>query len=323
MLHGKKILITGGAGFIGTHMAERLAPYNEVTLLDIDLENALPFSALAQDERVRKVRGSVLDVDLVEREVARAEIVLHYAAILGVQRVIREARATIETTVMGTRNVLEAARKNDRIERLVNISTSEVYGNAMSAEEGIPASVGTGNDPRLCYASAKLLAEHDVWAFHRDFGIPTVIVRPFNIYGPKRRTSHAVGIFAVKALAGRDITIHGDGSQVRSWCYIEDFCDGMMACVEDPAAVGQDFNLGNAVTATTIYDLADRIIRLSGSGSVLSTQEISFSDIGVRAPRPVKSRELLDYVPKYDLDAGLLPTIEFYRKHMHEFQHWL
>ena len=87
--------------------------------------------------------------------------------------------------------------------------------------------------------------------------------------------------------------------------------------------MGQDFNLGNAVTATTIYDLADRIIRLSGSSSELSTQEISFSDIGVRAPRSEKSRELLDYVPRYDLDAGLAPTIEFYRKHIDEFQHWL
>jgi nucleoside-diphosphate-sugar epimerase len=97
----------------------------------------------------------------------------------------------------------------------------------------------------------------------------------------------------------------------------------MLACIEDDAAVGQDFNLGNAVTATTIYDLADRVIRLSGSSSELKTQEISFSDIGVRAPRPIKSRELLDYVAKYDLDAGLLPTIEFYRKHLDEFQHWL
>jgi UDP-glucose 4-epimerase len=323
MLEGKKILITGGAGFIGTHMAERLAPCNEVTLLDIDLENALPFSPLSEDDTVRKVEGDVRDAALVEREVARCDIVLHYAAILGVQKVIQESRATIETTVMGTRNVLEAARKHGRLERLVNISTSEVYGNAMSAEEGIPASVGTGNDPRCCYASAKLLAEHDVWAYHRDFGVPTVIVRPFNIFGPMRRTDHAVGIFVVKALAGHEITIHGDGSQVRSWCYIDDFCRGMLACIESAAAVGQDFNLGNPVTATTIYDLADRIIRLAESPSQLKTAEITFSDIGVRAPRPVKSRELLGYSPRYDMDAGLRPTIDWYRKHQEQFEHWL
>jgi dTDP-glucose 4,6-dehydratase len=323
MIRGKKLLITGGAGFIGTHMAERLAAHNEVTLFDVDLENALPFSPLARDERVRKVRGDVRDRAAVEREVAQCEILLHFAAILGVQEVINKARETIETTVVGTHNVLEAARKNEKLERVVNISTSEVYGDAMNAEEDRPASVGTQNDARLSYASAKLLAEHEVWAYHRDFDLPTVIVRPFNIFGPMRKTANAVGIFAVKALAGKDLILHGDGSQLRSWCYIEDFCDGMVACIEREAAIGEHFNLGNPVTATTIYDLADRTIRLAESSSKLVTTELTFSDIGVRAPRAAKAQKLLGYSPRYDLDTALAPTIEWYREHLDHFSHWL
>jgi dTDP-glucose 4,6-dehydratase len=167
------------------------------------------------------------------------------------------------------------------------------------------------------------MGEHLVWAYHRDFKIPTVIVRPFNIYGPKRIASNAVGVFCVKAAAGKDVTLHGDGSQLRSWCYIDDFCDAMMGCIEKPGAVGQDFNLGNPVTAVTIYDLAERIIRLARSNSKLTTTPYTYNDIGVRAPNSSKARELLGYNPKFDMDQGLRPTIDWYRDNLNDFQSWL
>ena len=323
MIEGKKVLITGGAGFIGIHVAERLAPHNEIALFDCDLENTLPFSPLAKDDSVRKVQADVRDAEAVEREVAKCDVLLHFASILGVKKVIDNARATIDTILLGTRNVLEAASKKDKLHRLVYISTSEVYGNVMNAQEGASASVGTSNDARLCYASAKLMGEHQVWAYQRDFNLPTVIVRPFNIYGPMRRTSNAVGVFIVKALANQDVTLHGDGSQLRSWSYIDDFCDGMLACIELDSAVGEDFNLGSPVTASTIYDLAQRTIRLAGSRSRISTTEHTFSDIGVRAPNSAKARKLLDYSPRFDMDAGLPPTIDWYRKSFEFFQHWV
>ncbi|MEX2186830.1 MAG: NAD-dependent epimerase/dehydratase family protein [Pirellulales bacterium] len=323
MIQGKKILITGGAGFIGTHMAQRLVADNRLTLFDIDLNGPIQFCPLGKDEKVRKVEGDVRVYEQLAPHVAECDIVLHYASILGVKKVIDNARDTIDTILAGTRNVLEAARKNPRIERLVNISTSEVYGNVMDATEGAAASVGTGNDARLCYASAKLMGEHLVWAYHRDFKIPTVIVRPFNIYGPLRIASNAVGVFCVKAAAGKDVTLHGDGSQLRSWCYIDDFCDAMMGCIEKPAAAGQDFNIGNPVTAVTIYDLAERIIRLARSNSKLVTTPHTFSDIGVRAPNSSKAREILGYRPKFDMDQGLRPTIDWYRDHLSEFEAWM
>ena len=308
---------------MGTHVAERLAPHNEVTLLDIDLEHVLRFSALGDDDSVRKVLGDVRDQELMEEEVARCEVLLHYASILGVKRVINNARDTIDTIILGVRNVMEAARKNDRIERIVYVSTSEVYGDTMDMAEGAPAAVGTNNDPRLCYASAKLMGEHQVWAYHRDFQLPTVIVRPFNTYGRYRTASHALGLFVVKALAGEDLTLHGDGSQIRSWCYIDDFCDGMLACLERESAIGEDFNLGSPLTATTIYDLAQRTIRLTESDSRLISTVHTFSDIGVRIANADKASALLSFEPRYDLDAGLTPTIAWYREHLSEFGHWL
>ncbi len=320
---GKKVLITGGAGFIGTHTAELLAADNEVTLLDLGFDGPLRFSPLAADPRVRKVTADVRQAEPLASEVARADLVLHFASLVGVQWVIDHARDTLDTIVQGTRNVLEAARANPRLERLIYISTSEVYGNIMDATEGASASVGTANDPRLSYASAKLLGEHLVWAYHRDFRLPSVILRPFNIFGPLRTTANAVGIFAARALAGREIKLHGDGSQLRSWCYIEDFTSAVLACLDKPAAVGQDFNIGNPVTATTIYDLAERIIRLSGSRSQIVRTPYTFSDIGVRAPNSSKARELLGYVPRFDLDAGLRPTIEWHGRHLDALQHWL
>jgi nucleoside-diphosphate-sugar epimerase len=323
MIEGKKVLITGGAGFIGTHIAEQLAAKNDVTLLDIDLNGPIRYSPLASDARVKKVEADVRNYDAIAPYVAECQILCHYASLIGVKNVIENSRATIDTILLGTSNVLEAARRNDKIERLVNISTSEVYGSVMDATEGAAASVGTGNDPRLCYASAKLMGEHMVWAYHRDFGLPTVIVRPFNIYGPKRTASNAVTAFVVKALAGSDVTIHGDGSQLRSWCYIDDFRDGMLACLEKEGAVGQDFNLGNPVTAVTIYDLAERIIRLAGSSSKLITTPHTFNDIGVRAPNSSKARELLGYNPKFDMDSGLRPTIEWHRSHLDDFRRFL
>ena len=323
MITGKKVLITGGAGFIGTHMAERLADRNEVTLLDIDLANALPYSRLAHDSRVRKVQADVRNAEAVEEEVSRCQVLLHYASILGVRKVIENARDTIDTVLFGTRNVLEAAQRNSRIERIVNISTSEVYGNVMDAREGATASVSTANDARVCYASSKLAAEHIVWAYHRDFKLPTVIVRPFNIFGPMRKTDNAVGRFAVRTVAGKDLTMLGDGSQLRSWCYIDDFCDAMLACIENEKAIGQDFNVGNPVTAVTIYDLAAHTIRLAKSGAKISTTATYLQRYRRPRANSLKARELLGYVPKFDLDAGLVPTIEWYREHQAEFREWL
>jgi nucleoside-diphosphate-sugar epimerase len=325
MLRNKKILITGGAGFIGSHLALRLADANDVCLLDIQFErNAIRYTSLATHPRVRLVHCNVCDPAAVQREMAGCNYVVHLASLLGVKNVIDNARPTMDTIVLGTRNVLEAAAaQNGNLERLINVSTSEIYGNTTTLGELAPASISAGNDPRMCYSAAKLLGEHMAWAYFRDAGVRVVNVRPFNVYGPWRRTSNAVGVFIVRALAGSDLVMHGDGSQLRSWCYIEDFCDGLLACMEREGAVGQDFNIGNALTTSTIFDLAERVIRMTGSKSKVCLIDRPFSDINVRAPGPEKAARVLNYRPRYGMDEGLRLTIDWHRQHLADFQHWL
>lgn len=324
MLQGKNILITGGAGFIGTHLASRLSEDNQLTLLDMEIEtNSLNDTNLATRANVRVVQGDVRDAELVEEEVRQCNVVIHLASLLGVQNVIDHARQTIDIILLGTRNVLQAASRTRHLERLINVSTSEIYGDSLTSTEAASACIRTENDPRLSYAAAKLMGEHLVWAYTRDYHLPCVNVRPFNVYGPLRRTSNAVGIFVVKALAGSDISVYGDGSQLRAWCYIDDFVDGVLACLHNPAAVGEDFNLGNPVAGTTVFDLAQRIIRLTGSNSRIAFQPCPYSEINMRVGNSEKAQRLLGYAATHDLDAGLPPTIAWHREHMNEFSTWV
>lgn len=321
MISGKNILITGGAGFIGTHLALRLADENRLTLLDLRPErNSLAFTPLANRENVQVVAGDVRDATVVERLMADVDVVVHLASLIGVQYVVEHARETIDTIVLGTRSVLEAARKQGRLVRLVNVSTSEVFGDGSSTSDDAPASIGTRNDPRTSYAAAKLLAEHMAWAYLRDYGLPVVNVRPFNVYGPLQLTANATNIFISRALTGHTIQVHGDGSQLRPWCYVDDFIDGMLRCLEVEGVVGEDFNLGNPRTTTTIYDLAQRIVRLADSSSRVELVARPFSDFAVRLPGWQKAAKLLGYEPRIDLDAGLLQTIEWHRRHASNFR---
>lgn len=319
-----KIAITGGAGFLGTHLALRLADENQLKLLDIDIRgNSVNYTRLADHPNVRLVEGDVCDAAFVRRELAGCDAVIHLAALLGVQRVVENARKTMDTIVLGTRNVLEASSQNGPIRRVINVSTSEIYGNTTAFSETAPACIGASNDPRMSYSAAKLLGEHMAWSYYRDVGVRIVNVRPFNVFGPLRKTSNAVGVFIVRALHDADLLIHGHGGQMRSWCYVDDFCDGMIACLQRDSAVGEDFNLGNALTACTVHDLALRIIRLTGGKSKIRFVNHPFSDISLRAPSGDKAARLLDYHPHFDIDEGLRRTIEWHREHLDDFQHWL
>jgi nucleoside-diphosphate-sugar epimerase len=197
----------------------------------------------------------------------------------------------------------------------VNVSTSEVFGDASSTGDDAPASIATCNDPRTSYAAAKLLGEHLAWAYLRDYSVPVVNVRPFNVYGPLQLTANATNIFITRALVNREIQVHGDGSQLRPWCYIDDFVDGLLACLERPDVVGEDFNLGNPRTTTTIYDLAQRIVRLSQSSSRITLVPRPFSDFAVRLPGWQKASRMLGFQPRVDLDEGLQRTIAWHREH--------
>src|SRR5262249_39615416 len=151
-------------------------------------------------------------------------------------------------------------------------------------------------------------------AFHAELGLPTVTVHPFNIYGPGQIGGGAIRAFIEAALAGRDLTIHGDGSQIRAWCYVDDMVAGTLLCLERPEAVGQTFNIGNARSTVTILDLAQRIKLLTGCPGELVFQPLHYADVELRIPNVQKARELLQFEAAVDLDEGLAKTIAWYRE---------
>jgi nucleoside-diphosphate-sugar epimerase len=311
------VLITGGAGFIATFLAEALADKNQLILFDKGFDDRpIAFTSLRNHPNVRLMQGDILDPLQVAQAAEGCDTIIHIAAIVGVQDVLQQPRKTIEVNFLGTRHVLEAIRDPGRLHRFVYFSTSEVFGGmSFRVEEHHQTSFGHVAEARWSYSIAKLAGEHLTFAYRRETGLPAVIVRPFNVFGPRRIGDHAVLQFAVRALRGLPIEIHGDGSQIRSWCYVEDFVDAVLRCLERPEAVGQDFNIGNAQNTCTIYDLAQRIVAIVGSRSEIRFTHIDFADIDLRIPMPRKAAQLLDFRPRWDLDRALRTTVAWYREH--------
>ncbi len=314
-LAGHRILVTGGSGFIASHLAEALVEKNQLVLFDTGFAmRPVGFTSLLGHPNVQAMTGDVMAADQVRRAADGCDVVIHAAAMVGVQNVIRHPRKTIEVNFMGTRNVLEAIPEPRKLHRFLYFSTSEVFGGmSFRVDESRSTSVGSVNEARWSYSIAKLAGEHLVSAYHRELGLPSVIVRPFNVFGPRRVGDHAVLQFILRALQGQDIEVHGDGSQIRSWCYIDDFVDALVRCLEKTEAVGEDFNLGNPQNTCTILDLAYRVVALAGSKSAVKFTHIDFSDIDLRVPKLTKSATMLGFEPRWGLDRALRAAIEWYR----------
>jgi UDP-glucose 4-epimerase len=314
-LSAKRIVITGGAGFIGTTLARRLADANEIILFDNLHRDAFSASGLADHSHVSLVCGDVLDQSALRGVLDGATHVVHAAAIAGVDAVIESPVRTMRVNVVGTYNVLEAAvASRDTIERVIELSTSEVFGrHALNVDEGHVTTIGSVGEARWTYAVSKLAGEHMAHAYHDELGLPTVSVRPFNVYGPGQIGGGAIRAFIEAALADRDLTIHGDGSQVRAWTYVDDMVDGLLSCLEHPAAVGESFNIGNARSALTILELAQRIKRLTGCSGELVFQPLHYTDVELRIPNVDKARTVLGFEARTALDDGLERTIAWYR----------
>ena len=266
-LSGKKILITGGAGFIGTTLARRLVDANEVIAFDNLHRDALSGTDLGDHPNFHFVQGDVLDLPALTEAAKGVTHIVHAAGIAGVDTVLASPVRTMRVNMIGTYNALEAAlATQDTVERMVEFSTSEVFGqHAFNVGEGQVTTIGSVGEARWTYAVSKLAGEHMSHAYHAEFGLPTVSVRPFNIFGPGQIGGGAIRAFIEAALDGRDLTIHGDGSQIRAWCYVDDMVHGTLLGLEHPNAVGESFNIGNARSAVTIYDLAQRIKRITGA----------------------------------------------------------
>ncbi|HUK95809.1 MAG TPA: NAD-dependent epimerase/dehydratase family protein [Gaiellaceae bacterium] len=314
-LSGKTILMTGGAGFIGTSLARRLVEENEIVILDNLHRDSLTGTDLAEHPNLSFVQGDVLDLERLRELSKGVTHVVHMAAIAGVDKVLESRVRTMRVNLIGTYNVLEAAQEAGTVERLIDFSTSEVFGtHAYKVEETHVTSQGSVGEARWTYAVSKLAGEYLAHSYFDEFGLPAVSVRPFNVYGPGQVGSGAIHHFTVRALAGEELVIHGDGSQIRAWCYVDDVVEALLTILESEEAVGQVFNIGNPRSVVTVFDLAARIRRLAGSESEIVFRPLHYTDVEMRIPNVDKARKLLGWEPKVDLDEGLARTIGWYRE---------
>ena len=311
---GKRIFVTGGAGFIGTTLARRLVDENEIVAYDNLHRDALTGTDLAAHSNLTFVEGDLLDAELLKDAARGATHLVHCGAIAGVDTVRESPVRTLRVNLIGTYNALEAALATQgTLERFVDFSTSEVFGvHAHNVREGAVSTIGSVGEARWTYAVSKLAGEHMAHAYHEELGLPTVTLHPFNVYGPGQIGGGAIRAFIEAALAGRDLVIHGDGSQIRAWCYVDDLVEALLLSLEQAEAVGQAFNIGNARSTVTIYDLAQRVKRLTGCPGELVFQPLHYSDVELRIPNVQKAREVLGWEAKVDLDEGLARTIAWY-----------
>ncbi len=314
-IEGKKIFITGGAGFIGSELIGQLIEKNQVTVYDTFRRDSIRHKPYARHKNLSLVHGDVCDKDALSESMRGSNIVIHAAAVAGIDTVIVSPVTTMRVNIVGSSNVLECAKELKKCERVILFSTSEVFGTqAYRSAEDSYTHAGPVGEARWTYAVSKLAGEHMNYAYFKEFGLPTVTVRPFNIYGPGQIGEGAIRTFVLRAIQNLPIEIHGDGTQIRAWCYITDMVDALMLMMQDQRAVGESFNIGNQRAVITIYGLANLIVRLTKSRSTISFVRKDYADIEIRVPSVSKSRDLLGFEAKVDMDEGIMQTAQYCRK---------
>ena len=315
-----KILITGGAGFVGSHLADAwLARGDEVTALDLAPDTKVRH--LREHPGFKVVRASVLDRDILEGLVARADLVYHLAAVVGVEHYVGDPYQVLTVNINGTQEVLTAAFRHQT--KVVFASTSEVYGRntRVPFDEDSDRVLGSTAIDRWCYATSKAAGEHFCFAFAR-MGLPVVVLRYFNVYGPRldqMDRGRVVTIFMGQLLRGEPLTVIGDGAQTRCFTYVDDAVRATVAAGLRPEAVGRAINVGSD-EEVSVRELAARMVRIADSASlVISVPEEAvydrgYEDIPRRVPAVGRMRELLGVEAEVPLDEGLRRTIEWFKR---------
>jgi len=318
MINNKKIFITGGAGFICSMLIGKLIENNSIIVYDNLDRNSICNKEYFNHPNLKLIQGDVLDINRLAESAKDIDIIIHAAAIAGIDNTIKSPVRTMRVNMLGTANVLEIA-KNNNLERFIDFSTSEVFGShAFKVDEISETSIGALGEARWTYAVSKLAGEHLTYSYYKEYGLPTVTIRPFNIYGPGQIGEGAIQIFIRKALKNEDIYIFGDGNQIRAWCYIDDMIDGILQCMEHKNAIGESFNIGNARAVTTIYGLAQIVCRVLNSKSNIIFKPALSADIELRIPSTTKAKDLLGFQAKIDLDDGIRRTTAWYQAHFDE-----
>ena len=318
-----RTLITGGAGFIGSHLSEALLARGDHVLV---LDN-LSTGSIDNIAHLKGRPGFEYFIDSVDNEpllaelIDRSEVVFHLAAAVGVKLIVEQPVHTIETNVHGTEVVLKHANKKKKL--VVIASTSEVYGksNDVPFREDSDLVMGPTPKHRWAYACSKAIDEFLALAYWKERKLPVIIVRFFNTVGPRQTGQYGmvIPVFVRQALAGEPITVFGDGTQSRSFTHVTDVIGALMKLIGEPKAVGQVINIGNT-EEIAIAKLAERVRDLAGSASPIKfvpydqAYESGFEDMPRRVPDLNRVRALVGYEPRYTLDDILMHVIDYFRK---------
>lgn len=315
-IKNRKIFMTGGCGFIGTAIIQKLVSSNKLVIYDNGRRDALRYFPVKEHGNISIVKGDILNAGLLKKSVKGCDTIIHLAAMAGVTSYYKDPVKTMEVNFLGTYNILNIAKNMD-LKLFLNFSTSEVYGPYADRvkERGLTAQ-GPPQESRWTYSVSKLAAEHLVFAFGREYGIPVVSVRPFNIYGPGQVGEGAMQIFIKNALSGKPLVVTGNGKQVRAWCYIENLVNAVGLILSNKSSVGNIFNIGDPDSAVDILDLAKKIVKKTGSDSKIIFKKHIGTDIRYRIPDIGNAREILYFKPDIDLDEGLELSIEWYKDNL-------
>jgi dTDP-glucose 4,6-dehydratase len=325
----KKVFITGGAGFIGANLVKKLVETENfyITIYDNFSRNSIKFFWNDKfDKLVKVIRGDIMDFNLLKESIFsdNYNYVFHLAAIAGVDTVMKNPILTFKTNLLGSINLIdilfEYFKKFGNLERIILFSTSEVFGEyAINYDDFKPLFGGKIGEVRWNYAISKLAEEHFALTYYELYNLPVIIVRPFNIYGDGQVGDSAIKTFIINSLLEKEIYIHGDGSQVRSWCYIDDMVNALIAIIKTEESIGKIFNIGNPYSVISIYELATKVVKLINSKSKIIFSNKNYTDVYFRIPSIDLAKKVLNFFPQVSLDNGILKTADFYKKNMHYF----
>ncbi|OGC09668.1 nucleoside-diphosphate sugar epimerase [candidate division KSB1 bacterium RBG_16_48_16] len=318
-----KALVTGGAGFIGSHLSERLlkSGHQVWVIDDLSTGRLANIAHLQSHPSFHLAVETILNETVMDRLVSECDVIYHLAAAVGVELIVKRPVETIERNILGTEVVLRLAKRYLR--KVLITSTSEIYGKSEKVpfDEDDDRVLGPTTRSRWSYSSSKAIDEFLALAYYKEKKLETVIMRLFNTVGPRQTGQYGMVIprFVKQALSGEPITVYGDGGQVRCFTYVDDVVDAAIKLMESPAAIGQVFNIGND-QSITIAELAKKIKALTNSSSEIvfipydKAYEQGFEDMRIRVPNLSKAKRTIGYEPKIQLDEILHKVVEHFRQ---------